>query len=313
MNVTRMVITIAREEGSGGREIAQELANELRLSYIDNHLIKLATRHLGIPEEELAEFDEKVLPRVDELCELVTQPHEMPLSPILVPDRDVYGLIQEKRQPILSSPAEVFKQRAMQQGYQNLVERLIKEVAQHGRAVIVGRGANFILKDWPGVVNVYVSAPLSSRIERIAYLRHIDQAEAARLINETDEQRASYIRQNYAMDWRNPDHYNLMINTANLPLATATAAIAEFVRELERNRKQLDPLALHKSYDRLTAQESYSLKEASELLLLSPDVIRHAIYQGELKGTLVNHRVARISREALANWLRHSQEIPVRN
>src|SRR4051812_37809800 len=100
MTVTRMVITISREEGSGGREIAQELAAKFKLAYVDDRLIRLATQRLNIPAEEVAKFDEKVLPTIPELRHIVQQFRDMPLSSVLAPERDSFGLIKEVATPL---------------------------------------------------------------------------------------------------------------------------------------------------------------------------------------------------------------------
>src|SRR5690242_10493301 len=101
MATKNMVLTVSREHGSGGREIAQEVARHLKLPFVDSQIIRLATQQLDIPAEELAQFDEKVLPQLDDLSRLVTKPHEdyrdMHLSEVLSPDRGIFGLPQERR------------------------------------------------------------------------------------------------------------------------------------------------------------------------------------------------------------------------
>lgn len=308
MTETHMVITISRQEGSGGDEIARQLARKYKLNYLDKEIIELAARRLNISATELAQFDEKILPRMEELRQLIVQPEyrDIPLSRVLVPNRNPLGLIEEN--PIsVAVPVQhkEDKQVALIKAYHRMVEQLIKEVAAKGHAVIVGRGANLVLKGWPGVLNVYIQAPLESRIERLAYLQQLDQEEAWRQINESDTQRAGYIRQNYGPEWSNPDLYHLMINTAELPFESAVCAIGQMAKELDRTGQFQDRLAVHRSYNSLINQPSYTLKEASRLLLISPDIVRRAVYQGELKTPIINHRVGRIQREALLEWLSH--------
>ncbi|MEI7554330.1 cytidylate kinase-like family protein [Candidatus Chlorohelix sp.] len=301
MTVTRMVITISHEEGSGGRAIAQELAKTLKLSYVDSHAIKTAATHLQIPEEDLAEFDEKILPRMKELRQLIVKP-DISLSKALAPDRDVFGLVKEEK-PILENLARVEEDKRMKilSGYHVLVERLIKEAATAGHVVIMGRGANFILKGWQGVTNIHLHAPLQDRIERIAFLHHIDKDIAAQEIAREDGMRSQYIRQYFEADWLDPDNYHLVINTVGLSLSSVAAIIEHYVKESQQAQAN-DPLVVHRTYDRLKAQESYSLKEAAAVLLTDSDLIQQAVYRGELKATVMNHNVTRISREALAEW-----------
>ncbi|HEX2913273.1 MAG TPA: cytidylate kinase family protein [Chloroflexia bacterium] len=306
MSVARTVVTISHEMGSGGHAIAQDLARNLRYAYVDSQIVRMATRYLGIPEEELINLDEKVLPQFDDLETIVTQVPDVALSSVLVPDRDSYGIA---RQPVLSVPArpvihsEKEKQDVILGGYHKLMERLIKQAAEKGHAVIVGRGANFILKNRPNVINVLIHSSFEDRVTRLALVEKLDRATAVASIKEKDEQYSQYINTYYNADWTNPDNYHLIINTTQMPLGLATAAITHFVKEFGKPHP-VNPQEIDRSYDRLASQDSYTLKEASDLLWISTDVLRQAIYRGELKGELVEHSITRISREALTEWLR---------
>jgi excisionase family DNA binding protein len=309
MTQSRFVITIARQEGSGGTEIARELARKLKLTYFDKEALRLAAVRLGFAEDDLARLDDKGTPELKGVRQRVAPPvADFKLSQVLVPDRTEAGIGYKTPTllPLTTVETPATREQASIQESHHIVEWLIKEVAEQGRAVIVGRAANLVLKDWPGVVNIFIHAPLTQRIERLAYQQHLDHEVAGKIITETDQNRAEYVRQYYGPDWTNPDLYDLVVNTAKLSLPVAAAAISQYVRELDQNRAVKDPLALHQAYERLAAQESYTLKEAAELLLLSPDLLIQAVYRGELKAANLNHRVTRISREALADWLHRS-------
>ena len=306
MTQSRFVITIARQEGSGGTEIARELARKLKLTYFDKDALRLAAVRLGIAEGDMARFDDKGTPELNEVRQRVAPPlADFKLSQVLVPDRTESGIGYKTPTllPLTAVETSATREQTAIQESHHIVEWLIKEVAEQGRAVIVGRAANLVLKDWPGVVNIFIHAPLDQRIERLAYQQQLDHEVARKIITETDQNRAEYVRQYYGPDWTNPDLYDLVINTSKLSLSVAAAAISQYLRELDHGRAAKDPLALHLAYERLTAQESYTLKEAAELLLLSPDILIQAVYRGELKAANLNHR---ISREALIDWLRRS-------
>jgi len=298
-----MIITISREEGSGGDEIAQNVAHRLKLTYVDKEIMAKAAQQLGLTEVELAQYEEKVYPRVEELRKLVTPPRDIPLSQVLVPDRNAFGGYSLEMPP----KAQEDRQLAAIQGFHSLAEEFIREVAEHGYAVIVGRAANLVLKGWVGVTNVLIRAPLESRIERLTYLKQLGRNEAAKQIEEVDKQRAEYVRHYYNAEWCNPDLYNLVINTARIPLDAASAAITQFAKELDHTRNIIEPLEVHRTYGRLLELPSYTLKEAAELLFISPDMLRNAVYQGQLKGTMINQKVTRINRTDLIEWLSHSQ------
>lgn len=300
-----IVLTVSREHGSGGREIAQEVARQLKLPFVDSQIIRLATQQLNIPAEELAEFDEKVLPQLDELSKLVThqqEPHnEIALSEVLVPNRGVYGLPQERQPKIVKLEVETDEKRraAIHKGYHELVAALIKDVAAKGGAVILGRGANFVLSHRANTVHIHVHAPQPYRIQRLIKLQKIGQAEAEQQIKQHDTQRADYIRRYHQADWRDPSHYTMTINTANIALPSAVATVGQLVKSVAGQKPQEE---IHGTYERLD-QESYSLKEAAALLWISPDLLRQAIYRGDLKVARVDNRIQRISRASLVDYL----------
>ena len=314
MSSKQLVVTISREHGSGGRQIAQEVARKLKLPYVDSQIIKSATIQLGIPAEELADFDEKVLPQLDEITKLVSRTrigeHELSLSEALVPERDAFGI---PRRHIATGPTVVSadpgleRKAAIHKGYHDLVAALIRDIAARGGAVILGRGAQFVLKNRAKTAHVHIFAPFAHRVQRLIQLQHISQVEAEQLIRQSDEQRAGYARRYYNADWRDPSLYQLILNTAHMPLPTAVTTIVEFGQSLASQRPEQE---IHASYDRLE-QESYSLKEASELLWISTDVLRQAVYRGELKVSVVDHKVGRISRSAILDWLRQRENQPV--
>lgn len=298
MAANRMIITISRQEGSGGREIAQRLAKSLKFSYVDNQIIKLAAQQLGISEEELTELDNGLLSKVEDLRELVTQP----MGSGAAGEDDTPTALS----PAVERPAGWVDHQTRLQDYHNLIDSLIKDVARHGNAVILGRGANLALKGLPGVVNIFIHAPLKERIERLAYLERITPAEAARRIERIDAQRAAYVRRFYGVDWPSPDNYHLIINTSEISLATAAEMVCQFVKTFTQHKDVINPLAIHRSYDTLIDKPDYTVQEASELFMVSPYLLRHAVRQGKLKGKIIDHHVVSISREALLNWMRGS-------
>lgn len=282
--------------------MAQTLAKKLKLSYVDNQILKLAARQLGLTEQELVDIDGKA-PAEDLKFVKTAQPSPAQLVATGNGSAD-YTSLQISRAATQNgddSRAHIWH------NYHNLVEELIKSTARHGNAVILGRAANQVLKGWSGVVNVLVHAPLQNRIERLSYLEHIDRATAAQRIEHLDQQRAHYARYYYGVDWKDPDQYDLVINTAAVPLTVATEAVSRFVKEVHNSiNKTVNPLTIHCSYDKLTTQDDYTLKEAADLLMTNPDLLRQAVYRGDLKGKIVDHRVVSISREALLEWMQNS-------
>lgn len=303
-----LVITVSREHGSGGRQVAQEVARKLRLSYVDSQIIRQATHQLGITAGELAEFDERVEPQLDQITELVSrrQANEgrIALSEVLVPDRtprDYSGV--RSFTTLTETDPSLEKRAATHKGYHELVAALVREVAAKGRAVILGRGSQFLLKNRPHTLHIHIGAPLEFRIQRLVTLQHISPAEAEKAIRESDGQRENYTRRYYQTEWRDPYHYHLVLNTAHLSLPVAVATVVQ----LAQNMPEVQPSEeVHSTYDRLQ-QDSYSLKEAADLFWVSPDLLKQAAYRGDLKVSVIDHQVHRISRDALLEWLQKQQ------
>jgi cytidylate kinase len=298
-----MVITVSREHGSGGRQIAQEVARKLKFTYIDSQIIRQATQQMGISAGELADFDERIEPQLDHITELLSRRHasenHISISEALVPDRSPRDYGPRTPTPVAEADPSLEKRAAIQKGYHELVAGLIREVAAKGRAVILGRGSQFQLRTRPHTLHVHIGAPLEFRIQRLVALQNITPAEAEKAILAIDTQRDGYTRRLYQTDWRSPYHYHLVLNTAHLPLEAAVETVVNLAQHLP----DVQPTAeVHSTYDRLN-QNSYTLKEAAELFWVSPDILKQEAYKGRLKVSVVDHQIHRISRDALLEWL----------
>lgn len=307
MSNPKNIITISQEEGSGGQEIARFLARKLKLRLVDEQFIRQACQKLGIDFEDFADFEEKILPKLVELTTALKAPQDFYLSEVLVAERTNLGY---SYRPVNSAAPDRLVQYKdtvedlARIGYHKLIDNLIREVAEQGQVIFLDLGANFVLKNWPQVLNLRIVAPFEERIERLAYNEKISLSEAQTYVRDHDQQRHAYIRQYYGPDCANPALYHLVVNTAHVSLPAVTQAIYKFVQEFEASYRKVDPLEVHRSYNRLVAQDSYTLEEAAHLLWIDQDVLRKAVYQGELKGKVIDHNVIRISHQALADWLR---------
>lgn len=185
------IITIARGFGTGGREIASRLADELKIHSYENRILTLASQLSGYDEHYFMEADEK-------------------LNGSLLAAR-LAGL------PKLFSPrpntsAFVSNERLFE--YQ---KRIIRELADTQSCIIVGKCADYILKERKNVVCVYIEAPRDYCIARVVDRMDIAPEEAEQLIVKTDKYRADYYKYytggNY---WTNPVNYDVTLNSARL-------------------------------------------------------------------------------------------------
>ena len=190
--MARRVITIAREFGSGGTRIAKKLARELDIPVYDREILKLASQESGIKEELFAQADE--VARRNPLLRAIRAANNGQLIPS-PPDTGNY-----------LSDENLFRYQA----------KVIRELTQEQDCVIIGRCADFILRDVNYVLNVFVHAPLENRIEEEMRIRTLSRADAEKLTRKTDKRRADYYRYFTGRDWRDAAHYDLCLNTGRL-------------------------------------------------------------------------------------------------
>ncbi len=183
------IITISREPGSGGRIVAQKVAAELELELFHQEVVHEMARNADISERLLETLDEKGLTVLEDLISS------------LVNDRHLW-------------PDE----------YLQHLMRVVGTIGKHGRAVIVGRGANFVLPP-ENRFRVRIVAPQKIRIENVSRTFKIPFEEARRRVIRTESDRRAFIRKYFNADIADPLNYDLVVNTATLGIDRAAAAI----------------------------------------------------------------------------------------
>jgi excisionase family DNA binding protein len=128
--------------------------------------------------------------------------------------------------------------------------------------------------------------------------REVGRAEAERLIAASDAERAGYLMAEYGLDWQSPLLYTLTINTGLTVAGAATAAIVAAARSADAVRAPSEDAGV-----RRLRQAVYTVAEAADLLLLRPEVIRHAIYAGELPADRIGQNLMLIQRGDLIAWV----------
>jgi|YelNatPaOPRAMG01_1025707.scaffolds.fasta_scaffold05657_11 cytidylate kinase len=108
--------------------------------------------------------------------------------------------------------------------YIKALQKIIREFADKGDVVIVGRGANFILKDYDAL-HFRLIADLPYRIQRVMETRWVNEGPARYIIEQNDKDRASFIRRYFHADWEDPVHYHAVLNTSKLGLETVVERI----------------------------------------------------------------------------------------
>lgn len=196
---TKYVVTIGRQFGSGGREIGQKLAARLGINYYDKELLLEIQKETGLTPEFLSESDE--------------QPHAAwshALAGILYD-----GIYTQER---------IFR-------YQS---ECIRKIAGEQSCVIVGRCADYILRDHPHCINTFIHAPLEFCAERLALNDGVPRGEAAELSVKMNKKRASYYNFYTDKKWGHITSYHLSIDSSLLGIDRTVEMIAELVnRKME--------------------------------------------------------------------------------
>jgi cytidylate kinase len=182
------VITVEREYGSGGAIIARRLAAQLGWKHWDEELTAEIARIANVDSTAARNCDERVDPVLHRLFRVFA--------------RGSY----ERYLPVGESSG--FNTDRM---FATL-EKVVADVATRGNCVIVGRGAPYILRNRPDAFHVFIYAPKDEKVRRVQSLGKSEK-EALRLIDEIDQERASFIRHYFNSEWPLRSLYNLMINS----------------------------------------------------------------------------------------------------
>lgn len=192
-------VTIGRQFGSGGREIGKKVAQALGVPYYDKELLAVAAKESGLSDEFLKSYDEK--PTNSFLYSLVMG--QQRLTP------GVQGLTVEQ----LAANAQ---------------RDAVLSVADKGSCVIVGRCADYILRDKPGLVRAFICADHDARIQRICHRDQVSEKEAEEKMRRVDKARASYYSFHTDRRWGAAESYDLCINSS----LKGTDAAAELILKL---------------------------------------------------------------------------------
>ena len=194
-----MVITVGRQYGSGGREIGTMLAKQLGIAYYDDMLLKEAAEESGLCEELFRSFDER-------------------------PKSFLYSIAMD---PYSFSMNHVTPKGSIEQQVYLATYDTIKKLADKGPCVLIGRCADYALKDRDDVINLFITAPLENRIKRVAARNGISENEAKDRIKKTDKSRASYYS---AKDWGDAKSYDLCIDSSLLGIDGTVELLKDLIR-----------------------------------------------------------------------------------
>ena len=189
------VITITRQYGSGGREIGQKLADAIDVEFFDNKLLEVAAGNSGIHKSHFEQNDEK---RSNSFLYLLSTAY----SQGGVPFDDALFFAQLEA---------------------------IQKIASEQSCVIIGRCADYALRDFTKILNVFICAPFEDRVKRASAVYGIAEKHAADYVKRIDKQRTSYY--NYYTDkrWGQPQNYHICVDSSALGIDGSVALLKQFI------------------------------------------------------------------------------------
>ncbi|MGI6432245.1 MAG: AAA family ATPase [Sphaerochaetaceae bacterium] len=205
------VISISRQFGSGGREIGRLVADSLEVPFYDNALIAMAAEKSGMSKQVLEHLDEKAASRF-----LYTVPSSIPS----------FGHVSTTVNTMPLSDSLFLTQ-----------YEIIKQLGEQGPCVIVGRCSDYILKDHPSHISIFIHAPEDMRAKRIAEYEQIEIKEALGRIAKYDKERRKYHDYYAAGSWGDATFYDLTLDSSVLGVQYSADFIVKFVQEMEKHKK----------------------------------------------------------------------------
>lgn len=185
-----IVIAIARQYGSGGRTVGQMLADRLGIHFYDKELMKLASDDSGINEALFVNADEKI--KSSRLFRIAKNQYHGELIP---PESDDF-----------TSTDNLFNYQA----------KIIRQLADEESCVIMGRCADYVLKEYSNVLSVFVHAPMDFCIKKAGEKHSMSSKELEKLILKTDKHRAEYYRYHTGREWTDARNYDLCLDSSKL-------------------------------------------------------------------------------------------------
>lgn len=186
----RPVITISRLPGAGGRILAQKLAEDLKIDLFDSAIVEEIAKNSKVSERIIRTLDEQDRSIVDEWIQALGESHMWSYE------------------------------------YLEHLTKVVGSIGAHGHAIIVGRGASYILPT-EVCLRVLVIAPLQTRIHNVIKSYGISESEAKRRILRTESDRKAFIRKYFDAEMTDPMNYDLVINTKNFDIDTEVKIVTE--------------------------------------------------------------------------------------
>jgi cytidylate kinase len=198
-----IIINIGRQLGSGGHDIGRMLALDFQAKYYDRELLNLAAKESGLSEKIFEQNDEK---------------------------KGFFRGLLNLGSPHVSS-GRVYNSGVSQESLFQFQSEAIKKAANEGSCVFVGRCADYVLRNLPNTVSVFVTASMDYRVQQIMNKRHLDEDAARKFIEQGESERATYYNYYTGKKWGAAESYDLCIDSSVLGLVETEKIIAQFIKK----------------------------------------------------------------------------------
>lgn len=201
----KTVITIARSYGSGGRTLGKLLAEKLGVNCYDREILRMASDASGINEALFGQVDERL--------------KKSPLLSIVKRNPYKGGVLPPESSDFISDD-NLFNYQA----------KVIKELAEQESCVIIGRCADYVLRDDPDVIRLYFYAPLKDCVKRVMDQNGLTEKEAVKRIEQTDKYRAEYYHYYTGRAWNDARNYNFCLDTTSMSYEKLIEVVENFIQ-----------------------------------------------------------------------------------
>ena len=198
-----MIINVGRQVGAGGQEIGRMLAQDFDAKFYDRELLNLAAKESGFSEKFFKQNDEK--------------------------KGFLRGLFNVQT-PHLSG-GNLYGSNFSQESLFQFQSDAIRKAAQEGSCVFLGRCADYVLRDFENVVNVFITASMDFRVDIVSKVKQLDAEHARKLIEHVESRRAQYYNYYTGKKWGAAESYDLCIDASLLGLEETEKIIADFIRK----------------------------------------------------------------------------------
>ena len=203
-NNKKIIINLGRQIGSGGRIIAKMLADDFKCGFYDRELLTIAAKESGFCEKFFEQNDEQ---------------------------KGFFHSLFHLHTPFVGD-GSFYDNDFLQEGLFKFQSDTIRRLATEGSCLFVGRCADYVLRDFENVVNVFITANLSDRVSEICKRKECTEDAALKIIESGEKERSTYYNYYTGKKWGDSSSYDLCINTSLLGLEATEAYIKKFIQKV---------------------------------------------------------------------------------